>query len=70
MDSPSDIDALRAALLIAEARAAQIEAEFALARARNADDAATIAANSTAGAVRDTIKPQTDRWVFDDGHGR
>ncbi|MFO1171318.1 MAG: IS66 family transposase [Hyphomicrobiaceae bacterium] len=44
MDSPSDIDALRAALLIAEARAAQIEAEFALARARNADDAATIAA--------------------------
>ena len=44
MDSPSDIDALRAALLIAEARAAQIEAEFALARARNANDAATIAA--------------------------
>ena len=50
MDSPSDIETLRAdlaAALLARAaeseRAAKVEAELALARARNADDAATIA---------------------------
>jgi transposase len=50
MDSPADIDALKAELatvLLARAaeseRAAKVEAELALARARNADDAATIA---------------------------
>ncbi|MGA1319026.1 MAG: IS66 family transposase, partial [Rubrivivax sp.] len=50
MDSPADIDALKAELatvLLAHAaeseRAAKVEAELALARARNADDAATIA---------------------------
>ncbi|MEZ5910594.1 MAG: IS66 family transposase [Hyphomicrobiaceae bacterium] len=50
MDSPADIDTLKAELaaaLLARAaaseRAAKVEAELALARARNADDAATIA---------------------------
>ena len=43
MDSPADIESLRAALAAERARAAQVEAELALARARNADDAATIA---------------------------
>jgi transposase len=44
MDSPSDIETLKAALAAEGARAAVVEAELALARARNADDAATIAA--------------------------
>jgi len=44
MDSPSDIETLKAALAAERARAAVVEAELALARARNADDAATIAA--------------------------
>jgi transposase len=43
MDSTADIEALRAALAAERARAAHVEAELALARARNADDAATIA---------------------------
>ena len=43
MDSSSDIEMLRAALAAADARAALADAELALARARNADDAATIA---------------------------
>jgi transposase len=43
MDSPADIETLRAALAAERARAAHLEAEFALARAKNADDAATIA---------------------------
>lgn len=43
MDSPADIETLRAALAAADARAALADAELALARARNADDAATIA---------------------------
>jgi transposase len=43
MDSPSDIEALRAALAAERGRAAHIEAELALARAQLADDAATIA---------------------------
>jgi transposase len=43
MDSPSDIETLRAALVAERARAALVEAELALARAKNADDAATIA---------------------------
>jgi transposase len=44
MDSPSDIEMLKAALAAERARAAVVEAELTLARARNADDAATIAA--------------------------
>ncbi len=43
MDSTSDIEALRAALAAERDRAARIEAELALARAKAADDAATIA---------------------------
>ena len=43
MDSPSDIETLKAALAAERARAAVVEAELALARAKNADDAATIA---------------------------
>ena len=46
MDSTTDIEALRAALAAERARAAHVEAELALARARNADDAATIAAQN------------------------
>ncbi len=43
MDSPADIEVLRAELAAERVRAAEVEAELALARARNADDAATIA---------------------------
>ncbi len=43
MDSPTDIEALKTALDAERARAAETEAELALARAKNADDAATIA---------------------------
>ena len=44
MDSPPDIEALRAALAAERARADEVAAELALARAQLADDAATIAA--------------------------
>src|SRR5688500_9219372 len=43
MDSPAEIETLRAALAAERGRAAYWEAEVALARAKNADDAATIA---------------------------
>jgi transposase len=43
MDSPSDIETLRAAVAAERARAAHVEIELALARAKAADDAATIA---------------------------
>jgi transposase len=42
-DLPEDIDALRAALIAERVRAAQIEAELAVARAKASDDAAVIA---------------------------
>ena len=42
-DLPEDIDALRAALLAERARAARVEAELAVARAKASDDAALIA---------------------------
>src|SRR3954452_17683235 len=42
-DLPEDIDALRTALLAERARAARVEAELAVARARASDDAAVIA---------------------------
>src|SRR6187455_1622407 len=42
-DLPDDIDALRAALLVERARAARVEAELAVARAKASDDAAVIA---------------------------
>src|SRR4051794_3865415 len=42
-DLPDEIDALRAALLAERARAARVEAELAVARAKAADDAAPIA---------------------------
>src|SRR6185295_7470345 len=42
-DLPEEIDALRAALLAERARAAQVEAELAVARAKASDDAAVIA---------------------------
>ena len=43
MDSPAEIETLRAALAAEHDRAVRVEAELALARAQNADDAATIA---------------------------
>src|SRR5918997_2631445 len=42
-DLPEDIDALRAALVAERARAARVEAELAVARAKASDDAAVIA---------------------------
>src|ERR687883_1445166 len=42
-DLPEDMDALRAALLAERARAARVEAELAVARAKASDDAAVIA---------------------------
>ena len=42
-DLPEDIDALRAALLAERARAARVEAELAVARAKASDDAVVIA---------------------------
>src|SRR5918911_2697866 len=42
-DLPDDIDALRAALIAERARAARVEAELAVARAKASDDAAVIA---------------------------
>ena len=42
-DLPEEIDALRAALLTERARAARVEAELAVARAKASDDAAVIA---------------------------
>src|SRR3954464_10572293 len=42
-DLPEEVDALRAALLAERARAAQVEAELAVARAKAAADAAVIA---------------------------
>ena len=42
-DLPEEIDALRAALLAERARAARVEAELAVARAKASDDAALIA---------------------------
>src|SRR4051812_2019378 len=42
-DLPEDIGALRAALLAERARAARVEAELAVARARASEDAAVIA---------------------------
>src|SRR3954454_8389607 len=42
-DLPEDTDALRAALLAERARAARVEAELAVARAKASDDAAVIA---------------------------
>src|SRR4051794_1207679 len=42
-DLPEDIDALRAALVAERARAARIEVELAVARAKASDDAAVIA---------------------------
>src|SRR5512142_1505828 len=42
-DLPKEIDALRAALLAERARAARVEAELAVARAKASDDAAVIA---------------------------
>src|SRR5919206_3269258 len=42
-DLPEDIDGLRAALLVERARAARVEAELAVARAKASDDAALVA---------------------------
>ena len=42
-DLPEDIEALRAALLAERARAARVEAELAVARAKASDDTALIA---------------------------
>jgi transposase len=63
MDSPADIETLRAALAAERARAAHLEAEFALARAKNADDAATIAAQNLeiAKLKRQIYGPRSER---------
>jgi transposase len=63
MDSSSDIEKLRAALAAERARAAHVEAELALARARNADDAATIARQSLeiAKLKRQIYGPRSER---------
>ena len=50
-DLPEEIDALRAALMAERARAARVEAELAVARAKASDDAAVIGAVSAAGRV-------------------
>src|ERR1051325_1897617 len=42
-DLPEEVDALRAAVLAERARAAQVEAELAVAQAKTSDDAAVIA---------------------------
>jgi transposase len=63
MDSPADIETLRAALAAERARAVHLEAEFALARAKNADDAATIAAQNLeiAKLKRQIYGPRSER---------
>lgn len=63
MDSPAGIETLRAALAAERARAAHLEAEFALARAQNADDAATIAAQNLeiAKLKRQIYGPRSER---------
>jgi transposase len=63
MDSPTDIETLRGALAAERARAAHVEAELALARARNADDAATIAAQNLeiAKLKRQIYGPRSER---------
>jgi transposase len=63
MDSPADIETLRAALAAERVRAAHLEAEFALARAKNADDAATIAAQNLeiAKLKRQIYGPRSER---------
>jgi len=65
MDSPSDIEALRAALAAERGRAAQIEAELALARAQLADDAATITRQNLeiAKLKRQIYGPRSERTV-------
>ena len=63
MDSPADVEELLAALAAERARAAHVEAELALARARNADDAATIARQSLeiAKLKRQIYGPRSER---------
>jgi transposase len=65
MDSPSDIETLRAALAAERGRAAQIEAELALARAQLADDAATITRQNLeiAKLKRQIYGPRSERTV-------
>ena len=63
MDSPADIETLRAALAAERAQVANLGAEFALARAKNADDAATIAAQNLeiAKLKRQIYGPRSER---------
>jgi transposase len=63
MDSSSDIEMLRAVLAAERARAAHVDAELALARAKAADDAATIARQSLeiAKLKRQIYGPRSER---------
>jgi transposase len=63
MDSSSDIEILRAVLAAERARAAHVDAELALARAKAADDAATIARQSLeiAKLKRQIYGPRSER---------
>ncbi|MCB1549242.1 MAG: IS66 family transposase [Hyphomicrobiaceae bacterium] len=63
MDSPADIETLKAALAAERARAARVDAELALARAQLADDAATIACQNLeiAKLKRQIYGPRSER---------
>jgi len=65
MDSSSDIETLRAALAAERDRAVRVEAELALARAKAADDAATIARQNLeiAKLKRQIYGPRSERTV-------
>src|SRR5215212_5053632 len=64
-DLPEEIDALRAALLAERARAARVEAELAVARARASDDQALIAHQrlQIAKLTRQLYGPRSERTV-------
>jgi hypothetical protein len=67
-DLPDDIDALRAALIAERAkrideaaRAARVEAELAVAKAKASDDAAVIAHGTPIGRSTSTTRPAPNR---------
>src|ERR1051325_2736723 len=64
-DLPEDIDALRAALLAERTRAARVEAELAVARAKASDDAAAIAHQrlQIENLTRELYGPRSERTV-------
>ena len=62
-NDPDELDALKATLAAATAKAAAVEAELAMARAKNADDAATIASQKLeiAKLKRQIYGPRSER---------